>query len=194
MRHLNRPATVDVGGHPQSSHDVVSNTQGERRSGATMSKTWTLAMKIRLVGAAWLVTLAGCSTVLPGTPGHTALSHDDVSFYKYSFEEKPRVWNNATCGFLIQGNSYSWQVPRPEWTISVYEVMDNDMLAVEVEVAAFGVVSTIGKPRRKCSAIAGPSLLIANISGSAQQNEPERSTRTLETAPAEGLFRAFSQG
>ncbi len=159
-------------------------------------------MKIRLVGAAWLVTLAGCSTVLPGTPGHTALSHDDVSFYKYSFEEKPRVWNNATCGFLIQGNSYSWQVPRPEWTISVYEVMDNDTPAVRVEAAAFRVLSNDRKapvePRPAIAALVftlkgRAEPLIANISGQPSRTSGEINA-TLETAPAQGLFRAFSQG
>jgi hypothetical protein len=98
-------------------------------------------MKIRLVAAAWLATLAGCTTVVPGTPIHTRLSEGDVSFYEYSFVEKPRTWENATCGFIIQGNSNSWQVPRPEWTISVYEVMDNDTPVVRVEAAAVRVLS-----------------------------------------------------
>jgi len=159
-------------------------------------------VNIRAVATAWLAALAGCSTVAPGTPPHTALSQDDVSFYEYSFEQEPHVWNNATCGFMIQGNSYSWQVPRPEWAISVYEVMDKDTPVVRVEAAAFRVVSNDRKapvePRAPITGLAFAlkgrgEPLPANVVG--QPNKLSGAINaTLDTAPAQGLFKALSWG
>ena len=68
-------------------------------------------MKTRLLVTIWLAPLAGCTPVVPESKQPTNLSHDDVSFYQYRFEEEPGVWKNATCGYLIRGNSYSWHIP-----------------------------------------------------------------------------------
>ena len=159
-------------------------------------------MKICLVAGASLAALAGCTTVLPGTPPRTRLSQGDVSFYEYRFEERPQVWNNATCGFMIQGNSNSWQVPRPEWAISVYEVMDKDTPVVRVEAATFRVVSNDRKapvePRAPITALVFTPKgrgepLTANISGEPSTLSGEINA-TLDTAPAQGLFKALSWG
>jgi hypothetical protein len=159
-------------------------------------------MNIRLIATASLAALAGCSTVAPGTPSHTRLSPFDVSFYGYSFEEKPHIWNNATCGFLIRGNHYSWQVPRPEWTISVYEVMDNATPVVRVEAAAFRALTGDRKapvePRAPITALAFTlgghgEPLTADIVGAPSGPSGEINA-TLETVPAQALFKAFSLG
>lgn len=163
-------------------------------------------MDIRPIAIVSLAALAGCSAVVPGappeTPSRTRLSQDDVSFYEYSFEEKPRIWNNATCGFLIQGNSDSWHVPSPGWTLSVYEVMDNGTPVVRVEAAAFRVLSHDQKapvePRAPITALAFTlkgrgEQLTANITGEPSRLSGEI-TATLETAPAQGLFKALSRG
>jgi hypothetical protein len=181
---------------------VAFNTQQKLQRGGGGADLEASAMNICPVAAACLATLAGCSTVAPGTPPHTALSQDDVSFYEYSFEQKPHVWNNATCGFMIQGNSYSWQVPRPEWAISVYEVMDKDTPVVRVEAAAFRVVSNDRKaPVETRPPITAMTFMLkgrgepltANIVGEPNGLSGEINA-TLETAPAQGLFKALSWG
>jgi len=159
-------------------------------------------MNVRLLGTIWLATLAGCSTVVPGTPSHIRLDHNDVSFYQYRFEEEPGVWKNATCGYLIQGNSHSWQVPRSEWVISVYEVMDSNTPVVRVELAAFRVVSN----DRKVAVERRPPITALTFTLKDQGNpltatiigQPARLSdeinATLETALAQELFKAFYRG
>jgi len=103
---------------------------------------------------------------------------------------------------MIQGNSYSWRVPRPEWVISVYEVMDKDTPVVRVEAAAFRVLSN----DRKAPVEPHPPIIAltftpkgrgepmtANIIGQPNRMSGEINA-TLETAPAQRLFKAFSWG
>ncbi len=157
-------------------------------------------MKTRLLVTIWLAPLAGCTPVVPESKQPTNLSHDDVSFYQYRFEEEPGVWKNATCGYLIRGNSYSWHIPRPEWAISVYEVMDNNTPVVRVDAAAFRVVSN----DRKAPVETRPPIthltftlkdrgdpLTARIVGPASPLSGEINA-TLETASAQKLFKAFT--
>jgi hypothetical protein len=155
----------------------------------------------RRLAIAWLVTLAGCSSVAPEKPTRIGLSWNDVSFYQYSFEEESRFWN-AACGFLIQGNSYSWQIPRPGWAISVYEVMDNDRPVVRVDAAAFRVVSN--EPKAPVETRPPITALTFTLQGRRQsltakivgQSNPQTGeiNATLETAPAQEVFQAFYYG
>lgn len=139
---------------------------------------------------------------MPGTPSHIRLSRDDVSFYQYRFEEQPGVWKNATCGYLIQGNSRSWQVPRSEWVISVYEAMDGDTPVVRVEAAAFHVVSNDRKVAVEVrSPITALTFTLKDQGNPLTATIIGRPTRlggeinaTLKTAPAQELLRAFYRG
>jgi hypothetical protein len=116
-------------------------------------------MNVRLCIAACLATLAGCSTfaqVPPGMPPPVRLSVNDVYFDSHEFKVGTQTWNGM-CGYTIQGNYRSGEVPRPEWAINIDEVVEDGTPVVRVRAGAFEVVSrgrdAPRKPRPPITAI-----------------------------------------
>jgi len=162
----------------------------------------------RALATAWIATLAGCTSLgpapgqgtvsqPPSTQPRVSLSRNDVLFRERVFSVGSRYWSGM-CGFTIHGNYDSGQVPRPEWTISIEELMDGDTPVVRVRAARFEVMSKEGNHARKPSApITALTFaregerepLIGHIVG-----PPSRTnaiTATLETAAGQRLLEAF---
>jgi len=146
--------------------------------------------------------VAACSTVQPA-PAENApsqalsLSRNDVLFHERVFSVGPRYWSGM-CGFAIHGNYDSRQVPRPEWAISIDEVMDRGAPVVRIHAAKFEVVSggwdSPRKPLAPITALAftfegEQELPAAQIV--AEGGKTNAITATLETAPGEKLLYAF---
>ncbi len=102
------------------------------------------------------------------------------------------------CGYTIHGNYDARQVPRPEWAISIDELVDADTPVVRVRAAAFEVVSPErDSPRQPCPPITALTFtlegerepLTAHIGGRTSGDNVVEGT--LETASAQGLFTAF---
>ncbi len=161
-------------------------------------KLETMARSKLSRGVSWLATLGLCGSAESATPPVISLPNHDVSFYQYSFEKDSR-FVNTTCGFLIHGNSLSWEIPRPEWVINLYEVMDSGKVAARVDVATFRVLSDDAKAqvetRPPVTAISftvgGQSVPVeARIVGRPKPFSGEVSA-TLEMASAQQVFDAL---
>lgn len=158
--------------------------------------------------AAWLATLAGCTGVAltsegnatskpPATRPPIRLSENDVLFHERVFRIGSRYWSGM-CGYMIRGNYDSRQVPRPEWAISIDELMDRDTPVVRVRAVAFEVTSNGSEaPRKARSPITALTFavegerepLTARIIG--RPSEGNVVEAALETAPAQKLLEAL---
>jgi hypothetical protein len=168
-------------------------------------------MNSRFLATVWIATLSGCSTTVQApeesagqasSPVHLviAVSPHDLAFYSHSGLIESR-YRNATCGYTILANHSARQFPRPEWAISVYEVIDKDAPAVRVEAAAFRVTSRDRQAPVEARApitaltftLKGTgTTLVANI---VQSNGPSGGINAmLQTAPAQVLMKALYYG
>ena len=160
-----------------------------------------MAIRICSRAAVGVAILALAGTSQSATPQSISISGNDVSFYQYSFQQNSRFLN-ASCGFLIHGNSYHWEVPRPEWVINVSEAVDHGKPVVRVDAATFRVLSDDAKApvetRPPITAVSfsfkGRSEPLA-VSIVGQPKMPSgQVTGTLQTAPAQLLFAALYHG
>ena len=158
---------------------------------------------VRLVAAAWsAMVVVACSTTEPTSAEHApsqavTLSRNDVLFHERVFSVGSKYWSGM-CGFAIHGNYDSRQVPRPEWEISIDELMDRDAPVVRIHAAKFEVVSGgWDSPRKPLAPVTAlvftfegePELPAAHIV--AEGGTPNAIAATLETAPGEKLLDAF---
>lgn len=140
---------------------------------------------------------ASATSQLSGLRPPIELLQNDVSFYERLFPAGPYKNWSGMCGFVIQGNLRSQEIPRPQWLIDIAEFMDGDKHVVGVRAMAFDVVSNArDAPRRPRSPITALSFtfdgesepLAAHIIG---QTGRDPMAATLETAPGRKLLEAF---
>jgi hypothetical protein len=171
----------------------------------------SVGLRRRAVSAVAVVCsaiVAACSATgqAPGeqAPGRNApsqsavsLSRNDVLFNEHVFRVGSRYWSGM-CGFTIHGNYDSRQVPRPEWAISIDELMDGDTPVVRVHAAKFEVVSEArDSPRKPLAPITALAFtlkgeqapLVAQFA--AEGGRTNAMTATLETTAAQRLLEAF---
>ncbi len=177
------------------------------RHTALLNKRYRVLLLGGLIGSL-VLSFAGCSTMMqapagsatsqpPSTQSPIKLSGNDVVFHERVFSVGSRYWSGM-CGYTIHGNYDSRRVPRPEWAISIDELVDGDAPVVRVSAVAFEVVSR----ERDSSRQLRPPItaltftlegerepLTADIGGRTSGDNVVEAT--LETAAAQGLFAAL---
>ena len=103
-------------------------------------------MEIRRAASLPLLLLAAtvaAQTPEPAPPTAAApvkLSENDV-WFQWRIAKAGTKYQETMCGFKIEGNHLSGDIPRPEWDINIDQLPTGDQVVVGISAGAFEVVS-----------------------------------------------------